>query len=236
MKKLLVILTLFAALTACKKGSEGGSSRLKSDTDSIAYIIGMKVGQNLIKMDSTMNVAALCEGIRDVFRGRERLTIEEAETYYLGYITYMLPEKARAFEDQFLADMAASNRSYARTRSGVTYTIEQVGKQDRIPASGRDSLHFSMRVLSTDGRELYSTLIKGDTLHLELDDLASGLQEGLRLIGEGGKITAWLPSATAYGPDGKAEWGIEPNQTVGFEVELFSLDKHTEWNRRRSRY
>lgn len=235
MKKLLVILTLFAALTACKTSSEGGSARLKSDTDSIAYIIGMNVGQNLIKMDSTMNVAALCEGIRDAFRGRERLTMEEAETYYLGYITYLLPEKARAFEDQFLADMAASNRSYARTKSGVTYTIEQVGKQDRIPGAARDSLHLSMRVLATDGRELYSTLIKGDTLHLELDDLASGLQEGLRLIGEGGKITAWLPSSTAYGAEGKQEWGIGANQTVGFEVELIKLDRHTEWNRRRAR-
>lgn len=232
MKKILLIALLLGAMTACKKSSEGGSGRLKSDTDSIAYIIGMNVGLNLIEMDSTLNVAALCEGIRDVFRERERLTIEEAETYYLGYINYALPEKARAYEEQFLADVAASNRSYARTKSGVTYTIEQVGKQERIPSSARDSLLFSMRISSTDERELYSTLIAGDTLHMALGDLASGLQEGLRLIGEGGKITAWLPSTTAYGADGKSEWGIAPNQTVCFEIELFELDKYSEQMRR----
>ncbi|MBR5850872.1 MAG: FKBP-type peptidyl-prolyl cis-trans isomerase [Alistipes sp.] len=234
MKKALIILTLFAALTACTKSTDGGSARLKSDTDSIAYIIGMNVGLNLIQMDSTMNVSALCEGIRDAFRDRTRLTIEEAEGYYLAYMNYTLPEKARAFEQQFLADIAASNRSYARTKSGVTYTIEQVGKQDRIPSTNRDSLHFSLRIRSTDKRELYSSAAAGDTLRMELQDLAAGLQEGLRLIGEGGKIIAWLPSATAFGAEGYAEWGIGPNQVACFEVELIKLDKYTEWNRRRN--
>ena len=81
---------------------------------------GMNVGANLLKMDSTINVNAVCEGIRDMFRGNPRLSAADAETFYLSYVNYALPEKARAYEEQFLLDIAKSNRSYARTSSGVT--------------------------------------------------------------------------------------------------------------------
>lgn len=229
MKKGLLILLAVCALAACSKRTEGGSSRLKEDTDSIAYVIGMNVGLNLMEMDSTMNVSALCEGIRDVFRKRTRLTVEEAETYYLSYVTYLLPEKAQAYEEQFLADVASSNRAYARTKTGITYTIEQVGDQERIPASDRDSLSLRMRVRSTDDRELYAST---DTLRLRLDDLVPALRESVKLIGEGGKIEAWCPSKETYGREGSEEFHIAPNQTVCFEVELIKLDKYVEWNRR----
>ena len=135
MKYLFSILLVAAAFVGCSNNSEGNSARLKSDTDSVAYVIGMNVGWNLMQMDSTMNVAALCEGIRDVFRQKSRFTEEEAQAFYLRYMNFALPEKARAYEEQFLADLAKSNRSYARTRTGVTYTVAELGDQERIPAS-----------------------------------------------------------------------------------------------------
>ena len=90
---------------ACSRKS-GGGVKLKADTDSVAYIIGMNVGMNLLKMDSTLNVNAVCEGIRDVFRAGAKLSADDAEVYYLRYMNYVLPEKARAYEEQFLADFA----------------------------------------------------------------------------------------------------------------------------------
>ena len=121
MKKIFLILPAVAVLAgACSKKSGSGGVKLKTDTDSVAYVIGMNVGMNLLKMDSTINVSAVCEGIRDVFRGDTRLTAADAETFYLSYVNYALPEKARGYEEQFLADIVSSNRSYARTPSGVT--------------------------------------------------------------------------------------------------------------------
>ena len=140
MKRLfLYLIPVVSAAGACSHGS-GGGVKLKTDLDSVAYVIGMNVGLNLQRMDSTLNAEAVCEGIRDVFRGKTRMTMDDAETFYLSYVNYALPEKARAYEEQFLADIAKSNRSYARTSSGVTYTVEEVGDQDRIPTSDRDSV------------------------------------------------------------------------------------------------
>lgn len=232
MKKNVVIL-LFAALCVggCSKKT-GGGEKLRTDVDSLAYVIGLNVGENLLKMDSTLNVSAVCEGIRDVFRSAPKLSAADAETFFLSYINYALPEKARAYEEQFLADLAKANRSYARTTSGVTYTVENVGNQDLLPTSDRDSVVLRWTIRTTDGQQLYSSYERGDSLRFALGELTRGEKESLKLIGKGGKITAWMPSAAAYGAEGKASWGIKPNTTLSYEIELIEVDKYANRSRR----
>ena len=58
------------------------------------------------------------------------------------------------------------------------------------------------------------------------------MQESIKLIGEGGKVVAWIPAREAYGADGNEELNIPANRTLGFELELVKLDKYAEWNRR----
>ena len=195
MKKFLIIPVLVLLLCggACSKNS-GGSVKLARDTDSVAYVIGMNIGRNLQRMDSTIRVEAVCEGIRDVFRGKTRLTDEEARTFFLAYVNYMLPEKARAYEEQFLADMAKSNRSYARTGSGVTYTVTEVGDQERVPVSERDSVALRYVIRSVDGRQFYSSYEQGDTIRELLGRLGPGGRESVKRIGEGGRIAAGTPA------------------------------------------
>ena len=65
-----------------------------------------------------------------------------------------------------------------------------------------------------------------------LRDLRKGVQESVKLIGKGGKINAWMPSAVAYGSAGDKELGIRPNATLYYEIELVDLDKYTNWSRR----
>ena len=163
---------------ACSRKS-GGGVKLKADTDSVAYIIGMNVGMNLLKMDSTLNVNAVCEGIRDVFRAGAKLSADDAEVYYLRYMNYVLPEKARAYEEQFLADFAKSNRSYARTPSGVTYAVEVLGDQEQIPVSDRDSVALRYIIRTADGADVYSSYERRDTLRTSLGSLNKG-DEGER--------------------------------------------------------
>ena len=167
---------------ACSRKS-GGGVKLKADTDSVAYIIGMNVGMNLLKMDSTLNVNAVCEGIRDVFRAGAKLSADDAEVYYLRYMNYVLPEKARAYEEQFLADFAKSNRSYARTPSGVTYAVEVLGDQEQIPVSDRDSVALRYIIRTADGADVYSSYERRDTLRTSLGSLNKGMKESVKLIG-----------------------------------------------------
>lgn len=232
MKKLLLALFPTVVLVgACSKQS-GGGVKLKNDLDSVAYVIGLNVGLNLQRMDSTINVGAVCEGIRDAFSGQPRMSLEEAETFYLSYMNYALPEKARAYEEQFLADMAKSNRAYARTSSGVTYTVDEVGDQNLLPTADRDSVSLRWVIRTLDGKEIVSSYERGDTVRSMLRDLRQGVQESVRLIGRGGRIKAWVPSSAAYGAEGDRELHIAPNTTLYYEIELVDVDKFSARRRR----
>lgn len=232
MRKTLLALSAVALLAGACSKKTGGGVKLKADTDSVAYILGMNVGMNLLKMDSTLNVNAVCEGIRDVFRNATKLTAADAETYYLRYMNYVLPEKSRAYEEQFLADMAKSNRSYARTPSGVTYTVEVLGDQEQIPVSDRDSIALRYIIRTADGADVFSSYERGDTLRTSLGSLGKGMKESVKLVGKGGKINAWMPSSVAYGSGGDKELGIRPNATLYYEIELVDVDKYANWSRR----
>ena len=54
MRKTFFALTAVALLAGACSRKSGGGVKLKADTDSVAYIIGMNVGMNLLKMDSTL--------------------------------------------------------------------------------------------------------------------------------------------------------------------------------------
>lgn len=170
---------------ACSKKT-GGGVKLKTDTDSVAYVIGMNVGMNLMKMDSTINVNAVCEGIRDVFRQGTRFSAADAEVFYLRYMNYALPEKARAYEEQFLQDILKANRNYARTASGVTYTVEVLGDQEQIPASDRDSIALRYLIRTADGQEVYSSYERGRYAAHDARRPAQG-HEGERQTGRQGR-------------------------------------------------
>lgn len=233
MKKVLLILPVVALLAGSCSKKSGGSVKLKSDTDSVAYVIGMNMGVNLLRMDSTINVGAVCEGIRDAFRKNTRLTASDAEAFFLRYVNYTLPEKARAYEEQFLLDIVKSNRSYARTASGVAYTVTEVGDQNLLPTSDRDSVALRWLIRTADGRQITSSYERGDTVRSTLRNLRRGVQESVKLIGKGGKINAWMPSAAAYGADGDKQLGIAPNTTLYYEIELVDVDKYSNRSRRR---
>ena len=184
------ILALAAAAMlagACSKKSSG--VKLRADVDSVAYVIGMNVGANLLRMDSTLNAEIVCEGIRDAFRRTARLSPEEAETFFLSYMIYALP------------------------------------------TSDRDSVAVRWVIRTPDGGELYSSYTRGDTLRMALSELTRGVRESVKLIGKGGRITTWIPSAQAYGAEGDAELGVAPNTTLCYEIELVEVDKYADRRR-----
>lgn len=228
MKKILPFVAAIGMLFLCASCSRrNGGTKLANESDSLAYIIGMNVGMNLQRMDSTLNADALCEGIRDQMRGTARFTPEEARTYYLRQITYERPERIRAYEERFLEDIRLSNRSFARTTSGLTYTVEAVGDEKFTPSNSRDTVCVRYVMRAADGRQLYSSYDRGDTVRAALGDLLKGLQESVRLIGKGGKMEAWVPAASAFGTAGDAALGVPPNATLFFEIELVDVDKFT---------
>lgn len=220
--KILIAASLLALLAAsCSRG--GKAVKVADEADSIAYVIGLNVGRNLYAMDSTMRPEVVCRAITDVFKGRTLMTGDEAQAFYLRFVNYTQGERIRAYESQFLEDFADRNRSFARTDSGLTYAVDEMGDTQQTPKSDQDSVAVRYRAQTMEGREFDSSYARGDTLRASMSDLLPGLREGLKLIGKGGRMKAWLPAALAYGSGGADSLGIGANETLYYEVELIDV-------------
>ena len=54
-------------------------------------------------------------------------------------------------------------------------------------------------------------------------DLLKGLQEVVKLAGDGAHFNAWLPSKLAYDVAGNKELGIEANTMLNYDVEVLEI-------------
>ncbi len=219
MKRIFLILTLVAMFASCRKSSV----KLGAETDSLAYVIGLNVGKSLLQMDSTLNVDVVCTAIKEAYNGKEKMSFEEAKVYYLRQMNYTKYERFKLYEERFLADLAKSDRAYARTKSGITYKITELGDQQNLPSYQRDTVVIRYKITRQDGSELYSSYERADTIRIVLSKVIVGLQENLKMVGKGGKFTAWIPSLLAYGAGGNEELGVEPNSTLCYEVEVLDV-------------
>lgn len=236
MKRLFIINTLLLGLlvVGCSSGNKTKQTVFANEQDSVAYILGMNIARNLWQVDSTLNIEALAAGIRDHYARQECFSEAEAQRIYLHYINVSKPEQVLAYEDRYLEDIVRDNRSYARSKSGLTYTVEEVGDVEFTPKAAYDTVSIRYIGRTIDGREFDSSFERGDTTRIALGDLLDGLQESLKLIGRGGRIIAYLPAAIGYGAEGNEELGVAPNSTLYYEIDLIGVEHISQRNARRT--
>ena len=206
--------------SGCSKKS--GGVKLRTDTDSVAYVIGLNIGANLVKMDSTLNADAVCKGMLDYMSGRQLLSMEEAQTFYLRYVNYAVPEKIKGQERQYLDDVTADG-SFRRSESGLRYDVRREGNAKRTISSDKERILLRCKVMRRDGGTAYSSYERGDTLSTYVDSLPAGLREGLKLVGAGGAVRMWSPAAWAYGSAGNDTLGVGANEPLYYEAELIDV-------------
>lgn len=233
-KTSIALLTAAVALTASCSGSrKQQTASLRNEDDSLAYVIGMHVGRNLLQMDTTLNVETLCYGLRDAFtRSRKtKFSDEDARTFYLRFVNYTAPERVKAYEEQFLTDFRRENRTYARTKTGLTYSVDVVGDETSLPRNDNDTVVIRYVAKHRDGRVFHSSYESEDTLRTALADMREGVREAVKLTSKGGKISVWVPASLAYGSEGDADDGIAPNETLFYEIELLDIETGNRYNR-----
>ncbi len=216
-------MAMAVAMVAC-----GGSSRevaFQDSTDSLSYVIGMNIAYNIMEMDSTLRAEKIVEGIRDVLGSEPKMTLEDGKFFLLSYMNYDVYERVKKYENQYLDDLAASDKKIERTRTGLTYKVAALGDMGNVAAHSRDTVSIIYTARTMSGEEVDPVSERPDTLRTTLTKLMSGLQEGIRLIGQGGKITLWIPSNLAYGAAGDEQKGIKPNEMLEYEVEIVEV-KH----------
>lgn len=221
-----VILIGLVLISMCRCG--GSKSSLNDEVDSLSYALGVNLGTNMYKLDSTLNVDVLCQAIRDTWRGKGKMTVPEARTYFLAQKTYFVHEKAKAYEEKLLADIAKSDKSWVRTKSGVTYRITHLGDQSIQSMNIRDTVSIFYSMWDESGKPIR----EHDSLRAAYRDLISGLQDVVKATGDGGKFEAWVPYEEAYGANGNEKLGVKPYQTLRYTIDSMVIKYNNADSRR----
>ncbi len=223
MKKALsaLIVAAIIGMVACSRGSSTTQTfTLHNDIDSVSYALGMNIGLNLLEKDSTFNVDAVCEAIKDVYRSQVKLNDDEARYAFMKYMNFDVYERTKVLEKQFLEDLRKADRKFVATHSGITYKIITLGDVKKTARSSRDTVVLNYQIFNVAGEKVDTTYVSSTTLRYALGKLPKGLQETIRLIGPGGHIEAWIPSALAYSSAGCDSIGVKPNMMLFYELKL----------------
>lgn len=109
------------------------------------------------------------------------------------------------------------------TKSGLKYCIINPGSPERADSTDLVTVHYSGFL--TSGRIFDSSVERDEPFmfRLKLQPVIPGWEEGIKLIGKGGKIKLIIPPSLAYGevPVGT----IPPNSTLIFDVEMLDIQK-----------
>lgn len=219
------IIVGLVALVIVACGGPSRSGKLQDSADSLSYIIGMNIAYNIMEMDSTLKASQIMAGISDVMAGEPKISLEDGKFYLLSYMNYDVYDRVKKYENQYLEDLANSDKNIVRTRTGLTYRVNELGDMGNTASHPRDTVAIMYTAKTLAGAEVDSLANRPDTLRTTLTKLIDGLEEGVKLVGQGGKITLWMPSTLAYGAQGDEQKNIKPNEMLEYEVEIIEVKR-----------
>ncbi len=225
------VISLFAvcviALSAVSCGYGGKPSTQK---DSVAYALGIDIGMSIYNnTDSTLNYELICQGIADAFNGDTSFMTPAAAGEALRYYFTEVKPKELAAEgkkasEAFLAD-AAKQDGAQTSPSGLIYIISEAGAEEKTAHGDTLSVHYVLSDIK--GNILQSSKDSGQPMTYPNTPgaMIPGFEEGIAMLGKGGKATLFIPSDIAYGDQGSGP--IAPGQALKFEVEVVDVKKPT---------
>ena len=231
--KIFAIASAAVLMVACGGAAVEGSKEVKAllpskaQTDSASYLIGVNFG-SWIKGNNfgEINYDQMLKGIKDWMNAKGNVqdstffaqfkvdpnTMNEVLDGYIqkrrAYTGALNNEKGAKFIENFLKEEGAQ-----KTESGLAYKIIEPGN-DKKAVSDQDTVWVDYK-----GTLLDDTVFdENKDINFTLNRVIPGWAEGMKLIGEGGKVKLVIPGNLAYGEYGTR--GIDPNSTLVFDVTL----------------
>ena len=231
--KIFAIASAAVLMVACGSSAVEGSKEVrdllpkKSNVDSVSYLVGVNFG-SWIKGNNfgELNYDQMVKGIKDFikakgnmqdstfveqFKVNPNLMNEVLDNYIQkrrAYTGALNNEKGQKYIEDFLKEDGAM-----QTESGLAYQIIEAGN-DKKAVSDQDTVWVDYKGTLLDG----TVFDQNDNINFTLNRVIKGWGEGLKLIGEGGKVKLVIPGELAYGEFGNRN--IEPNATLLFDVTL----------------
>ena len=211
-------------VSSCQQ--EIGKVDLKTDHDSVSYIIGHQIGTQMASSPMTeLNVAAVANGMQDAIDELD-LFLGEDEANML-ITEYMRKTEETASEvyivegEKFLADNML-RKGVNVTESGLQYEILVEGNGEKPTSESEVTVHYHGTLI--DGTVFDSSVDRGEPATFGVGQVIRGWTEVLQLMPTGSKWKVFIPSELAYGANPRPGGAIKPHMALIFEIELISIN------------
>ena len=230
MKKIYLIAALTMGLTAvacnsqtAEENAESAEKKVmtakdyipsKAEVDSVSYLMGINFGSFLKSYNfGELNYNQVLKGMKAYVnaKGDEHseeflkqfkyspMSINNAFNSYLEKRNNYESLVSKEESEKFLAANAKKD-GVKVTESGLQYEIIEQGGE--VMPTLSDTLYVKYKGTLIDGTVFDQTAEDGEPISFPLGGVIKGWQEGLQLIGEGGKIKLYIPADLAYGERG----------------------------------
>lgn len=233
-----ICLSIFSLVIATMLFVSCGNNKkadLKTQNDSVAYVIGANIGENLknnIANDSLdFSSAALVQGFKDALEGLDSLTFtkEEKQNIMMQFQKNMQEKQMKK-----MAEAAAPNKQAGaqfleknkqqpgviQTQSGLQYKVIKEGKGKMPKATDKVTVNYEGKLI--DGTVFDSSFERKEPATFGVTGVIPGWTEALQLMKEGGSYELYIPSDLAYGDQGNQS--IPGGSTLIFKVDLIKVE------------
>jgi FKBP-type peptidyl-prolyl cis-trans isomerase FklB len=232
----LVLLTLTANAqptskkTDTKKPEVKQSLVLKNQLDTVSYLIGRILGENVLRDLSNANKELVIQGITDRLKDQPVLCEDPQNKIISAYFQKIEAEKqAVAAKDGLKAreegimflNNNKSKPNIQTTSTGLQYEVILLGKGEKPKASDQVTVHY--HGTTTEGKVFDSSVDRGEPATFGLSQVIKGWTEGLQLMPVGSKFKFYIPQELAYGEQSPSP-AIKPYSVLIFEVELIKIN------------
>ena len=160
------------------------------------------------------------EGAKEIIRKEEEKIRLEEENKKLE-----TEKKQNEYKITFFNDVKKVNKKAKVTDSGLVYVITKKGKNPKkfhAVKGSPISLHYT-GTLFKDGSKFDSSLDRNQPFDFSYLDtkMIPGFEEGIALLGPGGKAKLYIPYFLGYGD--RAAGKIESKSDLVFEIEILSI-------------
>lgn len=229
MKKLTNYLAVAAAMllmASCNQGQNEVSKVPTTGEDSLSYIYGFAIAENLKQQDMNLDADMVKYGFEASNDSSGIMTKEEANQYLQKAFQSAQEKKTRVQGDKNMAAGQAyleSNKAKEGvqvTATGLQYEIVQEGNGPKPAATDKVTVHYHGTLI--DGTVFDSSVDRGQPAQFPVNGVIPGWVEALQMMPKGSKWKLTIPSNLAYGERGPGNIG--PNSVLIFDVELIDIE------------
>jgi FKBP-type peptidyl-prolyl cis-trans isomerase FklB len=223
MKRILgIVVAVVIVLSSCKHTASNVS--LKSETDSLSYIIGVYFAAQVKNDVSELNVDAVAKGFDEYYKVdtfKMNPTEINAELNKLfGKLQKRAADKNKV-ESQKMLDENKKKSGVVTLPSGLQYKVEKEGTGPMPDSSDVVNINYTGRL--TNGEEFDSNAKTGQPAKFPVTGVIPGFTQALLKMKVGSKWKVFIPSELAYGEQG-TRGKIKSNMALIFDLELLSIE------------